>query len=238
MHKTIRIAVVDDETVHRGAMEALARRYGKARGVDVRLELYENGFQFLSQYDAAFDAVFLDILMPHMDGMETARRLRKLDEDVPLIFATTVAQYALQGYEVGAMGYMLKPVSYEEFEIKLDKIRRSTTARAQQTYPITQGGKLQMIPVRTIRYVEVSNHSLVFHGEGQVFTVGGQLNALEQDPRFAGFTKSSASHLVNCSWVTEVDSDSVRVDGEAVPLSRRRRKGFLQEMARILGGTY
>ncbi len=237
MDEALRVAVVEDEPQYRERLEALAKCYGKKRQITVTVDLFENGFAFLSQYEAGYDAVFMDILMPHMDGMETARRLRKLDEEVPIIFATTVAQYAIQGYEVWALGFMLKPVSYEEFEIKMDRIRRNSRRGSPVTYPIAQDGRLTVVPLREIRYVEVMNHSLIFHTGSGCFTVSGQLTNLENDSRFSRFAKCSPSHLVNCAWVTEVGADTITVDGSALPLSRRRRKGFLQEMARILGGN-
>ncbi len=234
----LRIAIVEDQRQYEQSLRNLAGQFARRRGIEVEISSFSDGFAFLEWYAGNCDAVLMDILMPNMDGLETARRLREVDEDVPLIFITTVAQYAIRGYEVSAMGFMIKPVAYEELEMKLDKVLRLAQRRSALTWPITEDGVLRLLDVRSIQYVEVYNHSLIFHTAQGDHTVYGQLKALEADPRFAAFAKCSSSHLVNCAWVTEVGADALTAAGHTLPLSRRRRKAFLEKMTRVLGGSF
>jgi len=232
----LRVAVVEDEARYSDALCGYIRRYGECRKLEVRADCFESGLGFLDRYAGGYDAVFLDILMPGIDGLETAHRLRDLDDEVDIIFVTTVAQYAIRGYEVGAIGFMVKPVNYEEVEQKLDKVLRRSRGSRGATYPIPWEGRHKLLPVRAIQYVEVYNHSLVFHTAEGDHTVYGQLKALEGDGRFAAFAKCSASCLVNCAWVSEIGADTLVAGGHTLPLSRRRRKPFLEQMARVIGG--
>ena len=84
--------------------------------------------------------------------------------------------------------------------------------------------------------MEVYNHSLFFHLGGEAIDTHGQLSALEADPRFHAFVKSSPSHLVNCNYITSIGPDYLKVGEYTVPLSRRRRKECLEKIARIIGG--
>lgn len=231
-----RIAIAEDDPACRKQFCALAQQYEARHSLALAVDCFESGFALLEQYHGGYDAVFLDILMPHMDGLETAHRLRDVDEDVPILFVTTVAQYAIRGYEVCAMGFMIKPVSYEEFELKMNRVLRQSAHHRPSIYPINQGGMVKLVSVTEIQYVEIYNHSLIFHTRDGAYTAYGQLKTLEQDERFVRFAKSSPSHLVNCGWVSEVGADSVTVAGAVLPLSRRRRKTFLEQMARIVGG--
>lgn len=231
-------AIVEDEKAHADILEGHLRRYAAQRELELRVDRFDSGLAFLEHYGGGYDAVFLDILMPEPDGLETARRLREMDEEVDILFVTTMAQYAIRGYEVSAIGFMVKPVKYEDLELKLDKVCRRSARGRNQIYPVSWEGKRRLLPIRAIQYVEVYNHSLVFHTEERSYTVYGQLNALESDPRFSAFAKCSSSCLVNCLWVEEVGTDTVTVGRDVLPLSRRRRKPFLEQMARTIGGGY
>ena len=134
----IRIAIVEDEESFRKRLIHYCEIYSKEKGEKASPVSFSNGMEFLESFRGTFDLVLMDISMPHMDGMECARRLRQRDEQVPIIFITSMAQYAIRGYEVEAMGFMIKPVQYEEFAMKLERVRRRLQASAIQPYAIIQ----------------------------------------------------------------------------------------------------
>ena len=232
----IRIAIVEDEESFRKRLIHYCEIYSKEKGEKASPVSFSNGMEFLENFRGNFDLVLMDISMPHMDGMECARRLRQRDEQVPIIFITSMAQYAIRGYEVEAMGFMIKPVQYEEFAMKLERVRRRLQASAIQPYAIIQKNDTRVVDIRAIYYVEVLNHNLIFHTRDGMFQTYGKLGALEEDGRFSGFVKVSASHLVNCAFVGNIGKTTMEVAGDQIPLSRRRRRECLEKMARIIGG--
>ena len=107
-----RIAIVEDEDACARLLEDYIRRYGETAGDAFRTDRFPNGLEFIENYRPVYDVILMDIRMPLVDGMEAARRLRAQDEETALIFVTNMAQYAIKGYEVQALDFMLKPVQY------------------------------------------------------------------------------------------------------------------------------
>ena len=97
----VRIAIVEDEKSAARALEQAIQRYGTENKVSFTIRVWHDPLLFLEEYQAEYDIVYMDIRMPALSGMETARNLRKMDRMVMLIFVTSLAQYALEGYTVG-----------------------------------------------------------------------------------------------------------------------------------------
>ena len=128
----MRIAIVEDEQACADTLQKYLQQYGQEFSQELDVTQYENGAVFLREFRSQFDIILLDISMPVMDGMETARQIRKIDSDVVLLFVTSLSQYAIRGYEVNAMDYILKPVSYFAFSQRLNRamarVKRSTVS--------------------------------------------------------------------------------------------------------------
>lgn len=233
-----RVVIVEDEENYSRALVRLCSKYQQEHGVEISTEVYDNPAVFLQKYRGDADVILLDILMPQMNGMECARRLRKRDENVLLCFVTSMAQYAIQGYEVGAVDFILKPVSYDEFSLKMNRILRILRKQSSATVMISTRSEMKKIDLRDLRYVEVFNHSLIYHTTEGDFEAYGKLSSLEEDERFHRFVRTSPSHLVNCSMITSVQDDSLFLGTTQLPISRRRRKECLEKMAGIFGGSF
>ena len=111
----IRIAIVEDDPAYREQLKTYVSNYEKEYEEQFRLSVFTDGLEFIEAFHADYDIVFMDIRMKHLDGMETARKIRLQDHNCIIIFITNLAQYALQGYEVEAMSYILKPIQYFAF---------------------------------------------------------------------------------------------------------------------------
>lgn len=108
----IRIALVEDEAEVRAQLQGYVQRHTRQYGTEFAVTEFADGMELLDDYRPVYDILFLDVEMKHLDGMETARRVRELDKDVIIVFITNMAQYAIGGYAVGALDYVLKPVPY------------------------------------------------------------------------------------------------------------------------------
>ena len=116
-----RIAIVEDEAAVREQLAGYVQRYTRQYGTPFEVTEFADGMEILEDYRPQFDIIFLDVEMKHLDGMETARRIRERDGGVLIVFITNMAQYAIRGYAVGALDYVLKPVPYFAFSQQLQK---------------------------------------------------------------------------------------------------------------------
>ena len=214
-------------------------RYIRERQAAVEYKVFRNGFDFLENYRPMYDIILMDIEMPQMDGMATARKLREMDVHTALIFVTHMAQFAVQGYEVSALDYLVKPITYPNFSIKLqralDLINRADGKR------VVLNGKTEMhsISVQDLLYVEVRGHHLIFHQtSGQEIDVCGSLNNLEESLQGLGFTRCSTCYLIHMKYISKISGLTVQLaDGTELQISRRRRKEFVDEFAAYMGQT-
>lgn len=233
-----RIAIVEDENRCAQTLVKFCEKYESSQNEKITTVCYENPTVFLQNYKGEFDIILMDIIMPQMNGMECARQLRKIDENVILCFVTNMAKYAIHGYEVGAVDFIIKPVSYDEFSMKLNRILRILKKQAPTTILINNRNETKNIDLRDIYFIEVYNHSLVYHTSSGDYEAYGKLSSLEADERFRNFIRVSQSHLVNCRMITSIHDNSLTVRDINVPISRRRRKECLEKIAAILGGGY
>ena len=115
----IRIGIVDDEKQERDQLKQALARFGAENGTELNVQEFDCAAVYLAAQDRDFDILFLDIDMPQMSGMELAEKIRETDQDVILIFCTNLQQFALNGYSVGAPGFIVKPIQWYSFHIWL-----------------------------------------------------------------------------------------------------------------------
>jgi DNA-binding LytR/AlgR family response regulator len=232
----IQIAIVEDEKEVAECLKAYTKRYSEERSVQIDVTFFSNGLDFLSEYKPVYDIVLMDIKMPYIDGMETAKKLRKIDEDVCLIFVTNLANYAIKGYEVSALDFIVKPVNYFDFAVRLKKaIDKANTDRDYSVVLETKDA-VRKVSVREICYIEVFEHFLVYHLKNEDVTVRGQMKDVEDEFSRFHFSRCHNCYLVNMKYVTELTSAFVVVGDKKIPISRRRHKDFAQALTNYMGG--
>ncbi|OZG60985.1 DNA-binding response regulator [Bifidobacterium lemurum] len=229
------VAIVDDDAADARWLRACAERWAKESGEDVVCTVFESALAFLNVRHSPFDIVFMDIEMPHLDGMEAARRMRELDSRTCLIFVTSMAQYAIKGYEVDAMDFVVKPVSYPQFRFKMDKAVAYARKMRRREFVLQSKNGLIRLPESDIQYVEVFQHRLRYHTTRGVLEGWGTLSQTEQRLEAGRFARCHASYLVNLMHVNEVRGDVVVVSGDELPLTRRKKKEFMDALVRFIG---
>lgn len=231
----LRVAIVEDEDAAAGQLERCLAQFSASSGQECSSVRFPDAVAFLEEYQPVYDLVFMDIKMPGMDGMAAARRLREMDGVTLLIFVTNMVQYAVNGYEVDALDFIVKPVRYPSFEMKLRRALQVLRMKRGSEVLISLDGVVKVLPSVTIRYIEVMNHDLTYHTEEGVFRTRGKLGAVEQQLPAESFFRCSVSYLVNLRYVTQVSSDTVWVAGDELPVSRSRRKELMSAIAAYLG---
>lgn len=223
----IRIAVVEDEEVAMNDLLRLLRQYEQEKNVRLAIDTFSSGIDFISDYNARYDIVFMDIKLPLMDGMQCAVSLRRLDENVALVFVTSMGQYAIKGYEVSAIGYMIKPVSYFPLAVLMDKILNKISCESTKYIVLSLDDGVRKILLRDLWFVEVFGHYLIYHTDGGTYREFGRMKTLEEQLKKYAFFRCNNSYLINLRFVQAVRGNEVTVGKERVPVSRRRKKELM-----------
>lgn len=230
----IKIAIVEDEPEDQDALAFCLDRYMEEQGVVLEKTIFSSGDQFLKS-SRHFDLVFMDIEMPGHNGIETAQELRNRGFEGTLVLVTNMIQYAIHGYAVHAVDYIVKPVLYEQLALKLPSYL-SLMRHSQTSITIKNKDGVFRIKIQTIRYIEIYSHSILIHLTDSVKECYGTLREFEKELADCGFVRSSQSCLVNLSYVTGITHDSVQLGEESVALSRREKKAFLSAFTKYDGG--
>lgn len=233
----LRVAVVEDDLDMNELIQSYIRQYQQDHQLQIDIAVFYNGSEIAQRYKPMYDVILLDIEMPEMDGMEAARRIREQDPDVVLMFITNIAQYAVDGYSVGALDFVLKPLDYYGFSLRLtraiDRAKRLTGDRILLAMP----GRSVALDVRGIYYADIHNHMLCYHTDQGDFALRGTMKAAEEQLIPHHFAKCSYWYLVNLRHVTEVRKDTVVVAGTELEISRRNRSAFLTALTNYVGGS-
>ena len=235
----LHIAVLEDSVKDYAELSGHLSRFSRETGTEMGIRHFEDGLSLFDEGSAQYDIIFMDIEMPLMNGMEAARRMRAENSRSILIFTTNVAQYALQGYEVDAMDYLLKPIGYFNLSMKLRKAisRLQREEMSEERVSIQTPDGVRVIPVQSIAYVEVNQHQLTYHADQDITVRATMKSAAAQLPS-ALFAQCSSSYLVNLRRVTGIRDDDVLVRTgkgvERLPMSRRMKKDFSTALMQLL----
>lgn len=233
----LQVAIVEDELCNREQLQNYVIRFGKEAGENFHIRCFACGEDFLKQYDSRYDLILMDIEMPGADGMQTARRLRQMDDQVVLVFITNMAQYAIQGYAVQALDYILKPLSYLSFKMRFARALGRIDRQRDAQILLDCHGRQIRLPVRSIYYVEVQQKQLCYHTEQGVYTLRGTLKSAEEALTSFPFVKGNYWYIVNLAQISEIGSKSLWVGDTELPVSRGCRQELLAAFNRYIGGT-
>lgn len=231
----VRIAIVEDEELYIDQLTGYLEDYQRETGEELDVTVYRDGDEITARYKAQFHIIFLDIQMKFVDGMSAAEEIRRQDSEVIIIFITSMAQYAIKGYEVGAMDYILKPVSYFAFGQRLSRAITKIRKRSSTYITIPLKGGIQRLDISDIYYIESVGHDLIFHTGKEQYVASLTLKSIEEKLAPYGFFRGNKCYLINLKHVEGVRDRCAIVKGEKLQLSRPRYSEFMQELTRFWG---
>ena len=234
-----RALIVEDDPQAAETLRAHLERYAAERGTSFSVEILPSALEFLEGTRPA-DVVFMDIGLPGVSGMEAAEVMRQTDELTPLIFVTDLAQYAVRGYQVDALDFMVKPVTYEDFALRMGRAMRVMDRNAGGTVSVATDEGLRVIAEKDVVYVEIFRHDLYWHvtGSARPLHARGTLTRVAEELGAERFCRVSASHLINMGQLALIRPGSIVMsDGTEIVISRRRRREVLETLTRYVGGS-
>lgn len=230
----IKIAVAEDEIEMSNQLLKYIKQFFDENDLDYSVMVFDNAIKLLDNYDFSFDLIFMDINMPLLNGVEASKKLREIDSEVTLIFITSLAQYAIKGYEVNAFDFILKPISYNSFSLKLRRVI-DYFKKNNDTYLLIKN-KVTATKIKTsdIKYIEVINHSLIYHTLNGDLAATGSLKKVKDELTDLPFEFCNQCYLVNLKYVEKIEDFTVYVDGTKLQISHPRHKAFLHALNNYL----
>lgn len=230
----MRIAVIDDEAEERNILREYILRYAEENGGRFEPLLFASGDEFLRSQDQDIDIFFLDIEMPGTNGMDTARAIRRSDSGAVLLFVTNIAQFAMNGYEVEALDYVLKPIGYVDFSLKLAKaIRRAGRDRRHYVLLETKEG-MEKIAADELLFVEVMGHYVRYHTKKGTVEIRGSMKEQEEKLAGLGFTRTHKSFLANVRYIEGIRQTELTLAGTPLPLGRVYRESVMRDFMKYM----
>lgn len=232
----IRIAIVEDEPTERDRIKVYLEEIAQEDQTQFDIEQYSSGMAFVMRGMKDYDLVLMDIDMPNLNGIETAKALRKVDQSATLIFVTNMAQYAISGYEVNAVDFILKPVNRYSFAIKIKRAISRTAKKNDNAIQIKMDGTIFLVHMYQIMYLEVDGHYVIFHttqGDYKEYTT---LKLAQKRINSSHFVQCNQSFLINMKYIESVSRESVTVGGTIIYISRKMKTEFMNAVLDFLGG--
>lgn len=232
----IKIAVVEDSDIDAATCLEFLNRYASDRGHIFHIDRYPGGNSFLTKFKSQYDFIIFDVQLGDRNGIDVAKEVRKVDEEVIIMFETNLGKYATSGYEVAAIDYVLKPLNYASLSLKLDRVMRQLSRHdSGASIVVKMESGYAKVNVDDVFYLEIFGHDIVFHESEKKTATYGTLKEYESMLSNYHFLRCNSCYLVNAAKIMEIKQyDLLLSNGETIKISHPRRKEFVNEFKRYM----
>ena len=231
--KKFNVAIVEDEEKHAKLLSEFLFQFAKEENISLTLTHFSSSVEAAETFQGQFDLLFLDIMMAGMTGMDLAKEIRQADPTVMIIFVTSLAQFALEGYEVDATDYILKPLSYPEFALKMHRAFSKLPSEGESVLRFTSQSGFLVVPIDQLLYCETSGHSVIYHCSSGDYRKHQPMKDAEKDLAGFDFLRINSCYLVAKKEIVGMMNHFVVLkNGERLLVSRPR----MAEISAILKG--
>lgn len=234
----IRVAICEDEREIQLLIEDYIKEILKSINVEYEIQKYNSGEELLECNLKNIDILLLDIQMGQLNGMDTARKIREVDNKMEIIFITSLIDYIQDGYEVRAYRYLLKPIKLEELEKHVLTCIKEIEKNKNHYILIKNKSNTYKIYSNEIKYIEVQKKDMRIHTINKTFDVKYSLEKIEKDLNSDEFVRCHKSFIINLSYIENIKLNTAILEsGEEVPVSRYRYKEVKERFLKFLGDT-
>lgn len=231
----IKIAIVEDEELYAKQLNEYLRQYERENGEAIEVTIYSDGDRIVDKYQSQYDIILMDIEMKFMDGMSAAEEIRKIDTEVVIIFITNMTQYAIRGYAVDALDYVLKPVSYFALSQRLNRAIGRMRKRESKMIMVNMKGGIVRLNIANIYYIESQGHTLILHTILGDYETSGTMKEMGGKLLDMNFCRGNKGYLINLQHVDGISDGCAIVKDERLILSRARKKEFMEALTKYWG---
>ncbi len=224
------VAIVEDEQSYIDVLISHLNKFAEANQIKFIINTYSDGYNLLDDYKCQYDIIFLDIELIQLNGLKTAEEVRKVDENVIIIFVTNLINFAVKGYDVDAQSFLVKPVSYFKFSREMQKVIKKLSNQNSQFIIINTDSGLKKIDTIQIIYIESKKHELIINTATEHYSIWGSLKEYEQKLAPFHFYRCNNSYIVNLAKIRGIHEDYVLIENEQLKISRARKKDFLNTL--------
>lgn len=226
-----KIAIVEDDENFSNQLKEFLKKILVEKGIIYEINSYLNPDDFFRFFNKQYDLIFSDIDMPKMNGYEACKKIREVDNDVTIVFVTQLTQFAIKGYEVNAVDYILKPLNFEAFNLKIDRILYHIKKKNSGSFIISLSSSEKVtIKYSELIYISSDDHFLEFGTEKEIYNSFGTLKKYEESLN-QNFYRCHSSYIINLAFVMKLDKNCVIMkNNKEIPISRNRRKEFVQHL--------
>lgn len=233
------IGLCDDEKVQLDYIKLVIQQWAEKRKTSCKIESFFSAeeFQFEYQDHYPFDLLILDIQMDKINGMDLAKKIRVVDKNIPIIFLTGIPDYVFDGYEVGALRYLLKPVKEDQLYLALDDIFLKRKDKELDYYILSYGGEKIKIDYEDILCIESLGHYLKMTTRDNTYEWKASLGQLVKELQEGSFFNLHRSYVVNLRHVEKINkTDCLLSNGVTIPISRNHYQRFNESFIKYYRG--
>ena len=229
------IAIIEDEEAMSNQLVSYFAKFGKDYNESFSFAIFNNAETFLKNYKKEYSVVLMDINLPGMNGMECVKKLREIDDTVLVVFVTNLSQFAVDGYEVKAFDFVVKPISYYNFSLKLKRALSHLSSLNNYELIISTKDKKYFININQLIYIEIRNHTIIYHLVNEEIKGSGTLKSLYTNLKKHHFAFCNQCYLVNLAFVKGIDDGYLLINNEKIRIASSRKKSFMQELTAYIG---
>ncbi|BBF43808.1 two-component response regulator [Lachnospiraceae bacterium KM106-2] len=233
----MRIALCDDDQYQLNRLKTLIKDYINEKNYSCTFYLFSSGETLLSDFHkGSYDIIFLDVYLQGIDGMETARQIRSIDENVFLVFATSSMYHAIESYHVSALYYLLKPIKEDNLRMALSRCETYMNHELQ-TITVTSKKQEHVIIKREILYAEIYDKLCKIHlDNGEIISTYITLDHLMEELGGLPFIRCHQSYIINYQSVNCIkDGKYFKIKTEElIPIPRNRKKELINSYNQYL----
>lgn len=238
MNEMINIAICDDEKVQVELLEKYVINWAKENGIRIEVELFFNAesFEFLWSMDKKFNILLLDIEMPGKNGIQLAKKIRKEDNLLNIIFITGISDYISEGYDVEAINYLIKPIKEDKLYECLNRAIEKIPIEEKTILIDVEGETIRLIEM-DILYIESFSHSVEIYTLKDTYRVRKNISTMENELNQNNFIRCHRSYIVNLKHIKRIGKTDIILDNDdLIPVSRRQYSNTNIEFIKYHGG--
>lgn len=231
----VNVAIVEDDSAYAEKIYGYIKMFSTESGERIDVSFYSDGDEIIAGYKSVYDIIFMDIYMGRMDGMTAAEHIRRLDKNVILIFITNMPGYAIKGYAVNALSFLLKPVSYFAFSHEIKNAVKSLKRKSQYVLLPAEKGVVKL-NADDIIYIESIPYKILIHSKQGDYRVPKTMKMIEESLGGMPFFRCNKCYLVNLNCVTGIRENFAILGNIKLQVSRPKKKLFLKALTEFVGG--